>query len=212
MSSKKIILVGGGGHCKVIISILKQLDEFEIIGISDIKENFGKKILDVPIKYRDENLSDLKKQGIEYAFVTLGSIGNPKHRTRLYTIIKEIEFKIPTIISKKSFISDDVKIEQGTIIMNGVIINPGTKIGENCIINTGSIIEHDCVIGDNVHIAPGVTISGGVTIQENTHIGTGTSIIQNINIGNNTIIGAGSVVIKNIPNNLVAFGNPADIK
>jgi acetyltransferase-like isoleucine patch superfamily enzyme len=31
-------------------------------------------------------------------------------------------------------------------------------------------------------------------------------------IGSNSLIGAGSVVVENIPDNVVAYGNPAKIK
>ena len=31
---EKIILIGGGGHCKVIIDIIKSTNEYEIVGIT----------------------------------------------------------------------------------------------------------------------------------------------------------------------------------
>ncbi|AEX85662.1 sugar O-acyltransferase, sialic acid O-acetyltransferase NeuD family [Marinitoga piezophila KA3] len=213
MSSKeKIILVGGGGHCKVVASIIFEKNEYEIIGISDLKTEIGKEIMGIKINYIDEQLEELYKTGIKNAFVTVGSVGNPDLRIKLFKKLKDIGFNLPVIISKHTIISKDVSIGEGTVIMPGVIVNPGVKIERNCIINTGAIIEHDCIIEDNVHIAPGVTLSGGVKIGENSHIGTGTSIIQNIEIGKNVLIGAGSVVVNNIPDNTKAFGVPAKIK
>lgn len=208
----KIVLVGGGGHCKVIISILKKLDTFEIIGISDCPDNMGKAILDIQIKYKDDDLTKLRLQNIEYAFISLGSVGKPIDRIRLFEMIKKIGFIVPVLISPESVIDKNIEIGEGTVVMPGVIINTGSKIGKNCIINSGSIVDHDCILGNYVHIAPGATLSGSVIIGNRTHIGTGVSVIQNISIGEDVIVGAGAVVVNNIINNQKVFGVPARSK
>ena len=209
MSKSKVILIGGGGHCKVVISMLKKLNTFELYGISDEKENLGRSILGVDINTTDDDLEEIFRAGVQKCFITIGSIGSSYFRRMLFEKVKSIGFEIPIIISKDSIVSKDVEIQEGTAIMPGAIVNPGVRIGKNCIVNTGAIIEHDCTVGDNVHIAPGVTISGGVGIGNNTHIGTGASIIQGVNIGSNVLIGAGSVVVNDISDNIKAFGVPA---
>ncbi len=206
---KNIVLLGGGGHAKVIISVIKELGEFNIVGIADKKEKIGDTVLDIPILYEDRELQKLHDRGIEYAFVTVGSIGNPVVRVKLFNVIKGIGFKIPKIISKYAIIKEHVEIGEGTVIMPGVIVNPESKIGKNCIINTGAIIEHDCIIGDHVHIAPGVTLSGNVKIGSGSHIGTGASVIQGIEVGENVIIGAGAVVVSDLRSKVIAYGIPA---
>jgi len=203
-----IVLVGGGGHCKVVISILKKLDTFSITGISDLKENLGKEVLGIETRCTDDQLEELHDKGIKYAFVTLGSVGIPDNRIRLFEMLKHIGFEIPLIISIDSIVVESVEIEEGTVIMPGAIINPGTKIGKNCIINTGAIIDHDCVIGDHVHIAPGVTLSGSVKIAMGSHIGTAASVIHGIEIGSRVIVGAGSVVVNTIHDNKKVVGVP----
>ena len=35
---EKIVIIGGGGHAKVVISLLQKVDNFEIIGFVDINE------------------------------------------------------------------------------------------------------------------------------------------------------------------------------
>ena len=204
-----IVLVGGGGHCKVVISIIKKLDTFNITGISDLKEYLGKEVLGIETRYTDDQLEELHDKGIKYALVTLGSVGDPDNRIRLFGMLKQIGFEIPVIISKDAIVDESVEIDEGTVIMPGVIINPGTKIGKNCIINTGAIIDHDCMIGDHVHIAPGVTLSGSVKIGSSSHIGTGASVIHGIEIGCRVIVGAGSVVVNTIQDNKKVMGVPA---
>ena len=210
MAKKKIILIGGGGHCKVVISILKKIDNFEIAGIIDNykSESF---INGIKIIGTDDDLKDIYKRGIHNALITVGSIKDNTKRYRLFNMAKEIGYKFPVIISPEAIVNENVKIDEGTVIMPGCIINTNSNVKKNCIINTGAIIEHDCKIGDYCHIAPGVHISGTVNIGELSFIGIGATIIQGIKIGKNVTIGAGTVVIKDISDNVIAVGNPAKI-
>jgi len=210
MAKKKIILIGGGGHCKVVISILKKLDKFEIIGIVDNykSESF---ISGIKIIGTDDDLKDIYKSGIRNALITIGSTKDNTKRYTLFNMAREIGYNFPVIISPEAIVDESVRIDEGTVIMPGSIINIDSSIGKNCIINTGSIIEHDCKIGNHCHIAPGVHISGGANIGELSFLGIGATIIQGIKIGKNVAIGAGAVIINDIPNNVIAVGNPAKI-
>ena len=210
MAKKKIVLIGGGGHCKVIISILKKLDNFEIAGIVD-DYKVETLISGIKIIGTDDDLKDIYQSGIHDALITVGSTKDNTKRYKLFNVAREIGYNFPVIISPEAIVDESVKIDEGTVIMPGSIINIDSFIGKNCIINTGTIIEHDCKIGDYCHIAPGVHVSGAVNIGELSFIGIGATIIQGIKIGKNVTIGAGSVAIKDIPENVIAVGNPAKI-
>lgn len=205
---KKLLLVGGGGHCKSVIDSVLDSNKYDDIKIVDLKENIGKDILGIKIIGTDECLEKLHKSGYEYAFVTLGSIGNPKIRIKLYNILKKIGFKIPIIIDKSAIISKNCNIKEGAYIGKNVVINTGSIIEKCSIINTGSIVEHDCNIEEFVHIASGSVLGGNVTIKRNSHIGSNSTIRQQIVISENVVIGIGSVVVKNIENNILAYGVP----
>lgn len=207
---KKIVLIGAGGHCKVIIDIIKSTNEYEIAGITDDNQKHAN-ILDVPIIGDDSILEQLYKNGVNYAFICVGALNNINLRNTIYRKLELIGFKLPVLIHKNSVVSEFARIGDGTCVLPGAIINAGSKVGKNCIINSGCVIEHDCTIGDNSHISPNVSLAGGVNIGCNTHVGIGSSIIQNINLGNNVTIGAGAVVINNIDDNTLAFGVPAKV-
>lgn len=205
---KKIVLVGGGGHCKSVLDTLKELNQFEVVGILDNKEKVGLNIMGVPFIGTDEDSIKVFESGVKYAFVTVGSIGNAELRKKLYRDLKSIGFILTPIVDKTAIISENTKIDEGTFIGKGSIINANSIIGKMCIVNTGVIIDHDCIVNDFVHIAPGSILCGGASIGEDSHIGTGTKIIQGISIGSNTLIGAGSLVVRDMGNNLVCFGSP----
>lgn len=205
---EKIILLGGGGHCKSVIDTIVSSNLYEIIGIIDLKQNIGQYINGIEVLDSDENLIKYKKAGVENAFISIGSIGNTSVRRKLYDLAKRIGFKIPIIIDNSAIMSNDTKILEGTFIGKGTIINTKAVIGSNCIINSGSIVEHDCIVEDFVHISPGSTLCGGVKVGKNSHVGANSTVIQYKTIGENVIIGAGSVVIKDIGSSVKAYGNP----
>lgn len=206
---KKIVLIGAGGHCKVIIDLIESLKEYDIFGVTDKKE-IGT-ILDYKIVGNDSKLENIYKSGVHYAFICVGSISNLLLRNKIYIKLKKIGFYIPLLIHKYAVVSPYTYIEEGTCVMAGAIVNPGVCIGKNCIVNTSSVIEHDCKIGDNTHISPNAALSGGTKVGNNTHIGIGSSIIQGVTIGNNVTVGAGAVVIDDIPDNVVSVGVPSKI-
>ncbi len=209
---EKILLIGGGSHCKVVLDILQKTNKYEVHGIIDLSAKIGLTICGIPIVGTDNDLVKFYRTGVEKCFISIGSTGNPKERVRVYKITKDIGFSFPNIISPNSIISPHVVLGCGNYIGPGVIINSGACVGNNCIINTGAIVEHDCILSDFVHLAPRTTLSGSVKVGKNTHIGTGSVIIQNINVGKNCIIGAGSVVTKNIKDSILAYGNPCKIR
>lgn len=205
----KIVLIGAGGHCKVIIDIIRSLNEYDIVGIID---KFNKEsLLGIPIIGDDSKLQEIYNSGVKYAFIAIGSLNNISIRNNIYKNLKKIGFKIPVLVHKTAIVSPFSHIQEGTCVMAGAIINSEASIGKNCIINTGSIVEHDCKIGDNTHISPNSSIAGDVFIGGNSHIGIGSTIIQCTKIGKNVTVGAGAVVISDLPSYTVAVGVPAKI-
>lgn len=209
---RKILLIGAGGHCKVVLDLLLRIKEYEIAGIIDLEGRLGSKVFEVPVIGTDGDLPRFFKSGIKHCFISVGSIGDPRLRVKLYNLAKKSGFVLPNLISHDALVSHLVSLGEGNFIAPGVIINASSRIGSNCIINTGAIIEHDCNIGNFVHLSPGSVLSGGVSIGNYSHIGTGSLIIQNVKIGEKVIIGMGSVVTKNISKGMVAYGSPCKEK
>lgn len=193
---KKIILIGGGGHCKSCIDVIENENKYKIAGIID-----KKKIFLFNYKFFPESFLNKKLIKNYYAFVTVGQIKNYKVREKIFNKLINLGFKIPKIISPLAYVSKHAVIGQGTIVMHGAIINAGAIIGDNCIINTNSLIEHDVVIKDHTHISTEVIINGGVVIGNKVFLGSRSIIKDNIKIGNCSIIGANLYIKKNLKKN-----------
>lgn len=208
MNNHKLLLLGGGGHCKSVIDSLLTSESYTEIGIIDNKRNIGKSICNIPIIGCDDDLVELYQKGYTRAFVTVGSVGDPSIRLRLFRKLEQIGFETCNIIDKTAIISPHIKMANGIFVGKNAVINAGTTIGKGAIINSSVTIEHDCIIEDFVHIASGSVLCGEVKVGKYAHVGAKSVVKQQVKIGMNSIIGIGSVVLHDIPENVVAFGNP----
>ena len=211
--SKKILLIGGGGHCHSVFDSILSGSQYEQIGIvakdrNNYEELKKDELLQKYLVGTDEDLATLYSQGWKDAFITLGSIGNPSGRIKIYKDLIKLGFVIPVIADLTATVSQLSTVGVGSFVGKSAIVNSGCSIGQNSIINTGAIVEHDCKIGNFCHVSPGAVICGNVVVGDNSHIGAGAIIRQGIVIGKNVLIGAGSVVVKNIPDGIKAYGNP----
>ena len=83
MDEKRLLLIGGGGHCKSVLDALNQQNAYSKIGIVD--NSIEEKLLTCVVG-TDDDLPELYKNGWTDAFVTVGSIGVNNTRQRLYNI------------------------------------------------------------------------------------------------------------------------------
>ena len=168
---EKIVLIGGGGHCKSVIDVIEQENKYEIIGIVDKKELFGNDVLGYKIIGCDNELETIF-QTCKNAFITVGQIKSNKVRVDLFNKVKQIGFNLPVVISPLAYVSKHSSIDEGTIIMHHALINANAKIGKNCMINSKSLIEHDVIVEDNCHISTASVLNGGVVVKENSFFGS----------------------------------------
>lgn len=200
---ERLLIIGAGGHGKVVADIALRLNRWERIAFLDddesIKELMG---IEVIGKWVDANIykrdSDI--------FV---GIGNNRVRKKIQENLESAGVSIPILIHPSAVIAEQIELGIGTAVMAGAVINCCTKIGKGCIINTGATIDHDNIIEDYVHISPGVNIAGTVKVGQCSWIGIGSKVSNNINIVSGCKVGAGTVIVKNIAEQGTYVGIPA---
>ncbi|WP_158999142.1 acetyltransferase [Pigmentibacter ruber] len=204
-SQLPVVIIGAGGHAKVVADTLQAM-HCEILGYTNTINE--KPLLNLEYLGSDDFIMKQNPKNI-LLVIGFGSVKFALERQKTYEKWKALGFNFKTLIHPSASISRYATIGEGTQVLMGVLIQACASIKDNCIINTGASIDHDCFIDNHCHIAPRVSLSGGVTISTNCHIGTGSVVIQNIHIENNVTVGAGSVVIKNIASNSMVYGVPA---
>ena len=203
---RPIIVVGAGGHAKVIVDCL-QLIGWNVIGCTDADPT-PRACAGVPVLGSDEVLERLKLDGVTHAFCALGT---NSLRERMGDLLQSLGFKLPAVVGPGAFVSPFAQIGSGAAILPGASVNVGTIVGQLAVINTNASVDHDCVIGRASHIGPGAALAGGVHVGDRTFVATGSSIIPDCQIGADSVIGAGSVVVRDLPANIVAYGNPCRV-
>tara|TARA_S200000501_G_C20678178_1_gene679431 strand:+ start:187 stop:849 length:663 start_codon:yes stop_codon:yes gene_type:complete len=201
-NNNRLLIIGCGGHAKVITEIAIDVGFSDIIYQDEKTEKnyfLGNDIVKKPI----ENYYD-------YFFVAIGDNFLRENLTRAFLKINP-HSKAAILIHPSSIISKSCTIGEGTVVMPLCAINSSSKIGRGVIVNTKSSIDHDNLLKDYSSIAPGVSTGGNVIIGNRTAIAIGTLIKHGIEIGADSVIGSASYLNKNIPNNKVVYGSPAKI-
>lgn len=204
---KKVVVIGGGGHAKVVVEILRYNPDVKLVGYID--PNPQSQIAGLQHLGNDHVLPDLFANDVRHAFIAIGDNGL---RNRIYQQVKNIGFELVNAVSPFSYISPSAVLGTGIAIMPGAVINAEARIGNAAIINTNASVDHESIIGQASHIAPGSSVAGKVKVGDGTFIGIGSKIIDGIEIGCWSILGAGAVVVHSVPDYSLAIGVPAKVK
>ena len=203
-----VIVIGAGGHAKVLIDALLQ-SAVRIIGLTDAQPGlFGTTILGVSVIGNDNVVLQHSPQSVRLVN-GLGSTKSISARQVLYDRFKSAGYHFASVIHPSAAVSSHANLAEGVQVMAGAVIQAGTRIGENSIVNTRASVDHDCIIGAHVHIAPGATLSGSVELGDAVHVGTGATIIQGVRVGRGSTVAAGAAVISDVPDESKVAGVPA---
>lgn len=202
----EIIILGDGGHSRVIQEIIFSVKSYNLYAVLDDKYQ---------VEYRKEGiiygpfscLSNLLEQDRKIVI----ALGNNHLRKNVIDRLDLEEENYATIIHPTAVVSQTATIGRGTVIMPQAVVNAGAVIGTHCIVNTRAIVEHDTLLGDFTHLSPNATLTGNVKTGEGVHVGASATIIPGVEIGNWSTIGAGSTVIRIIPPYSKAVGSPSRI-
>jgi sugar O-acyltransferase (sialic acid O-acetyltransferase NeuD family) len=208
MRDRPLIVIGGGGHAKVLVSTIL-LQRRAILGYVDINP-LMQELLGIPKLGDDDEVFNHAPDQVQL-INGVGSGHSTIRRQGVYERFVGKGYIFTTLIHLSAVISPHAEIRQGVQVMAGAIVQPGTRLEDDVIVNTRASVDHDCVIDAHAHIAPGVTLSGDVHIGRGAHIGAGATIIQGIRVGAASVVGAGAVVVKDVPDGVTVAGVPAEL-
>lgn len=197
--NKKLVIIGAGGHGKVIADLAVKNGYSDICFVDDnaVGECAGFPVVGV--------VSDVEKLAGDNTEFIIG-IGNNKIRK---TIAEKFLVNWAVLIHPSAQLGIKTAVGSGTVVMANAVVNADAIIGKHCIINTAAVVEHDNIIGDYVHISPKAVLGGTVHVGESVHVGIGATVINNIDICSDCVVGAGAVVVRNIDETATYVGVPA---
>ena len=209
MKVTNIVVFCAGPHARVILDIIKDLPNFNVVGVIDSLLEIGSNYYGYNVIGRQNDLNGLcETYNFDAGIVALGD--NYWREKLVDEIIEQQQyFQFINVISTFSFVSETVQMGYGNVIMPGVVINSEAIIGDHCIINSNSVLEHDCKMNNFSSLSPGVTTGGYVSIGKYSAIALGAIIRDRVTVGENVVVGSGSVVTKDLDENGLYFGVPA---
>ncbi|MBP5315054.1 MAG: NeuD/PglB/VioB family sugar acetyltransferase [Muribaculaceae bacterium] len=205
---KKLILVGGGGHCRSVADVALSAN-CRIMGIID--PNVDVEVFGAPRLGDDFDVADVAARFPEAEFVvTTGHIKSSSLRRHLVKNLEDNGCRIASpIIANDAYIGLCVSVGDGSVVMHRAVVNANSSIGTNAIINTGAIVDHDCTIGNFCHLSTRSVVNGGCRIGNGVFLGSGAVVAQKVTICDDVVIGAGAVVVDDITVSGTYLGVPA---
>jgi UDP-perosamine 4-acetyltransferase len=205
MSGADLLMLGAGGHAKVLIEAVRALGTMRVVGLLDADAT-PRTVFGVPVIGNESALARLHDDGVRAAFV---AIGDNATRDRWGETLLRLGFERPSIVHPAALVSPSASIGAGCAVLARAVVGADSRIEDLAVVNTAAVIEHDCRIGQAAHAAPGCVLSGGVRVGARSLVGVGAAVRPNVAIGRDAVIGAGAAVVADIPDGACAVGVPA---
>jgi UDP-perosamine 4-acetyltransferase len=203
-----VLIIGAGGHGKVVLDILRAAGEHRPIGFLDADPSMsGSTIGGLPV-LGQTNLLPKLRQKVRGAIV---AIGDNRARQSYCQILRQHDFELINAIHPDSSVSPTASLGINVVVAAGAVVGTDADVADAVIVNTSAVIDHECRIGAAAHICPAAALAGRVSVGELSFIGLGCRIIQCLTIGRQCTVGAGAVVITDVPDLATVVGVPARV-
>lgn len=204
------VVLGGGGHARVVLDALILGGAGRPVGVLDPDPALrGRTILGVPVLGGDELLGRLARGKATHFALGLGGVGDNRPRKRLFEVGLASGLKPLTVRHPSAVRSPWAQVGPGCVLLAGSVVNAGAALGCDVIVNSGAVVEHDCAVGDHAHIATGALLASTVRVGALAHIGAGAALRQCLAVGEGAVVGAGAAVVRDVAAWTVVAGVPA---
>jgi len=205
---RRALILGAGGHGRVVLDILLQTGHHDVIGFLDNNADIhGRRVDGIPVLGSVVDLATVAQEhdcgGVIIA------IGDNGVRRGLAREVEASGIELINAIHPSATLSHNATLGRNVVVAAGAVVCAHCQIGDSAILNTGCIVDHQTMIGEGVHICPGVRIAGRVKVEPGAFIGVGATVIPKVTLGCESIVGAGAVVIEDVPSLATVVGVPA---
>ena len=204
-----IVIIGAGGHGKVVLDILRAAGRDKPIGFVDADLSLaGTSVSGLPVLGPANMLPKLRQQKVRGAII---AIGDCRTRLQFADLLREQGFELMNAIHPTASISPSASLGVNVVVAAQAAICVEASIADSVIINTAAVVDHECIVGQGAHICPGAHLAGRVRVGARAFVGLGANVLQCLSIGDDATIGAGAGVIADVPARATAVGVPARV-
>lgn len=159
----RLIILGAGGHGKVVADLAEQTGNYEQIYFLDDASKDAL-VLGKCDEFKKFNTPDTEMYP---------AFGNNLARVDWEQKIEDAGIKLAKIIHPLAYVSPKATVAEGCVIMPYAVVNTGTVLKKACIMNIGALVDHDCVLEEGCHIAPGGVVKGENYLPKGTKVDSG---------------------------------------
>ncbi len=202
------IVIGAGGHGRVVLDILRAAGLHVVVGFVDSNaKTHGHRVDGCEVFGDMSCIERLKREhGVKSAVVAIGDNGV---RRSFAEAAESAGLTLLNAIHPSANIAENATLGRNVVIAAGALVCAHCQIGDSSILNTGCIVDHESMIGTAVHVCPGARLAGRVTVESGAFVGIGSTVIQSLRIGYESVVGAGAVVTENVEPMTTVVGVPA---
>jgi sugar O-acyltransferase (sialic acid O-acetyltransferase NeuD family) len=189
VSDRTALIFGGGGHARVIRSLLPD-GTIRFLVDRDQDAFFAEPALDADLYI---------------------GIGDNAARRLYFDRLKALGLTVSSCIAPTAWVAADAALGEGVFLGPGAVIGSGTRIGDNAIVNTLASVDHDCEVGEDTQITPGATLGSHLRIGRRCYFGMRSCVVPRLEIGDDSVVMAGSLVVRSAGAGVMLGGSPARI-
>ena len=201
------ILVGAGGHARVLLSTLLQTGSARdwLCRSGQIASRYCWEfpiLAAMRLFWLTIQLQVLLVNGV-------GSVASISNRLRVYEYFRNRGYRFASVIhpARSSRRRQNWQTEYKS--WPGRFCRPGVSSRKTASSTREPGSTMIALIEAHAHVAPGAVLSGGVHVGVRAHVGAGATVIQGVHIGYDSVVGAGAVVLSDVPESCTVVGVPA---
>ena len=185
--SKRVIVIGAGGHGRSIAEAILLLGRDELVGFVDDGADANAKVWGYPILGRTDSLHSL----CEHADAVVVAIGNNAVRENLHARVREAGFELLSVIHPTAFVSPTATLGAGCAVMAGAVVGTEAQLGEGVIVNCGATVDHHCRVDAFGHLGVNACMAGGSVLGHRAWMQAGSALGYGVQVEDDAVLAPG---------------------
>lgn len=189
--SKRVIVIGAGGHGRSVAEAILLLGRDELVGFVDDGEDANATVWSYPILGTTDSLHTLGT----HADSVVVAIGNNAVREKLQARVVEAGFELLSVIHPMAFVSPTANLGIGCAVMAGAVVGTEARLGEGVIVNGGATVDHHCIVDDFGHLGVNACMAGGSVLGRGAWMQAGSALGYGVMLENHKILLPGQALV-----------------
>lgn len=185
--SKRVIVIGAGGHGRSVAEAVLLLGRDALVGFVDDGADANAKVWSYPMLGRTDSLHTLRV----LADAVVVAIGSNALREKLHARVREAGFELLKVIHPTAFVSPTATLGAGCAVMAGAVVGTEAQLGEGVIVNCGATVDHHCRVDAFGHLGVNACMAGGSVLGHRAWMQAGSALGYGVQVEDGAVLAPG---------------------